>query len=249
MYIFATPSASALSKISIKFYLMHTKDKILKTSLDLFNKNGIDKVSIREIAREMNISDGNLRYHFPKQNAKNAIIYRLYEKMMEEMEKVMSPPPGVQITIHYELVKMRERFQIQNKYKFFFLNLVDICRDIEPIRQNFLQRTLTFQMNFKLSSDSLFEGGYLKIDNYEELEEKGMHYFSIFNMLCNFWATDANMRGDLVSEDVVEYYFRISCSLIKPLLSEKGLEEYFAFFEEDDRLKQEAVGKNQEGHF
>ena len=43
---------------------MNTKHKILKTALDLFNKEGLDQVSVRRIAVEMNISDGNLRYHF-----------------------------------------------------------------------------------------------------------------------------------------------------------------------------------------
>ena len=39
---------------------MTTKEKIIDTALQLFNKQGIDPVTTRHIAKEMNISHGNL---------------------------------------------------------------------------------------------------------------------------------------------------------------------------------------------
>ena len=41
-----------------------TKQKILDTSLELFNKNGISNVRLQQIADETGISLGNLAYHF-----------------------------------------------------------------------------------------------------------------------------------------------------------------------------------------
>ena len=45
---------------------MNTKDKILEKSLELFNNQGVHNVGVRDIARALEISPGNMSYHFPK---------------------------------------------------------------------------------------------------------------------------------------------------------------------------------------
>lgn len=42
------------------------RDKILETSIELFNKNGYAYVTLRDISDALNISPGNLTYHFKK---------------------------------------------------------------------------------------------------------------------------------------------------------------------------------------
>lgn len=59
---------------------MGTKDKILEKSAELFNNQGVNSVGVREIARALEISPGNMSYHFPK---KEDIILALMEKMSE----------------------------------------------------------------------------------------------------------------------------------------------------------------------
>ena len=60
---------------------MTTKDRILESSLRLFNKEGADRVTVRSIASETGISHGNLTYHFP---GKDEILYQLYLKLADE---------------------------------------------------------------------------------------------------------------------------------------------------------------------
>lgn len=43
---------------------MTTKERILAVALDMFNTQGYHNVSVREIARQLGISPGNLSYHF-----------------------------------------------------------------------------------------------------------------------------------------------------------------------------------------
>lgn len=59
---------------------MNTKDKVLEKSLELFNNQGVHSVGVRDIARALEISPGNLSYHFPK---KEDVILALMEKMSE----------------------------------------------------------------------------------------------------------------------------------------------------------------------
>lgn len=59
---------------------MNTKDKILEKSLELFNNQGVHNVGVRDIARTLEMSPGNMSYHFPK---KEDVILALMEKMSE----------------------------------------------------------------------------------------------------------------------------------------------------------------------
>ena len=65
---------------------MKTKDRILLTSLTLFNDEGEPNVTTVDIAAEMDISPGNLYYHF---KGKEAIIEQLYLAMEKDLKDIL----------------------------------------------------------------------------------------------------------------------------------------------------------------
>ncbi|VAW08376.1 Transcriptional regulator, AcrR family, partial [hydrothermal vent metagenome] len=66
-----------------------TREKILRTALALFNAEGEAQVSTVDIAAVMEISPGNLYYHF---RGKEAIIEALFDDFEREIRQVLSAP-------------------------------------------------------------------------------------------------------------------------------------------------------------
>ena len=66
---------------------MKTRDRILATSLTLFNAEGVAKVAMTKIAAELAMSQGNLHYHFRR---KNDIVDRLVRRWEQESEPVLA---------------------------------------------------------------------------------------------------------------------------------------------------------------
>ena len=56
-----------------------TAERILEVTLDLFNRFGEPNVSTTLIAAELEISPGNLYYHYPAKDARINTLFDRYE--------------------------------------------------------------------------------------------------------------------------------------------------------------------------
>ena len=100
-----------------------TKTKILDTALVLFNEQGFSNVSLRDIGKAINMQPGNLAYHFKNTGV---MLEKLYDRMYAEMEQVIRPSgfPDMQ---RFD-AGLRYFYDFQYRYRFFFLDLVEITR-------------------------------------------------------------------------------------------------------------------------
>ncbi|MFO1415435.1 MAG: TetR/AcrR family transcriptional regulator [Burkholderiales bacterium] len=100
-----------------------TRERILETSLALFNRLGEPNVTTADIADEMNISPGNLYYHFRNKDDIIADLFALHESAVTPLLAVPdTPPPGVEdlwFMLHVAFEKMRE-------YRFLYRDLDEI---------------------------------------------------------------------------------------------------------------------------
>ena len=58
-----------------------TSERIVLNSLELFNQQGERSISTNHIAAHMEISPGNLYYHFPNKQAIIAVLFSEYEAL------------------------------------------------------------------------------------------------------------------------------------------------------------------------
>ena len=68
-----------------------TARRILDHARRAFNERGVAAVGIREIARDLGLSPGNVSYHFP---TKEALVVALIEQVHAENNAAVSAPDG-----------------------------------------------------------------------------------------------------------------------------------------------------------
>src|SRR4051794_21016843 len=64
-----------------------TRERILDVALELFNEQGYDKTSLREIAERLGVTKAALYYHF---KSKEDIVASLFEDVEQEVEKIIT---------------------------------------------------------------------------------------------------------------------------------------------------------------
>lgn len=98
---------------------MNTKDKILNKALELFNSEGSSNISTNHIAKALDMSTGNLYYHFKN---KESIIRTLLQRMIEEYDEVFREnfPKKEEIILESLLF---DDTQTAIKYKFLYNEL------------------------------------------------------------------------------------------------------------------------------
>ena len=101
---------------------MKTKEKILVTSIELFNRSGVQAITTNHIAKAMNISPGNLYFHYAN---KEEIILELFKRMCKDTYDIWRPRRTK--TVH-PLVFIDENFELYWKYRFFHREMYTLRR-------------------------------------------------------------------------------------------------------------------------
>jgi len=115
-----------------------TRERILETSLALFNRLGEPHVTTADIADEMNISPGNLYYHFRNKDDIIGELYAAYEQSVLPVLTVPEDPaPGVEdlwFMLHLLFERMRD-------YRFLYRDLDEITSRNRKLATRFADLT------------------------------------------------------------------------------------------------------------
>jgi AcrR family transcriptional regulator len=93
-----------------------TRDRILETSLALFNQEGLAAVSTHRIAAELGISPGNLHYHF---KAKQLIVAGLFRRFEQRLAACMEATASV-VALDDLWLSLHLAFEVINDYRFVY---------------------------------------------------------------------------------------------------------------------------------
>jgi len=200
----------------------------------LYNKNGLSKVTARLICDNLNISLGSFSYHFPD---KKKILNSLYEEMLNEIQIIYESIQEKQPSINTYLESHKSLFLIQEKYKFFYLNLFEILTNNPDINKIFSQKRISEINMSKQIFLFYMEKGILKKDITESQIERLINVGQILN---NFWPIDSEISPKLKKNDRLIHYMKLCCGLLEPYLEIKSKEEYHNYF----RLLKKTMANN-----
>lgn len=110
-----------------------TAERILEAALDLFNRFGEPNVSTTLVAGELNISPGNLYYHYP---AKDELINRLYSQYESELDELLRASAGVQ-DVEDAWFFMHSLFELLWRYRFLYRDLNDLLSNNRHLETQF----------------------------------------------------------------------------------------------------------------
>jgi AcrR family transcriptional regulator len=95
-----------------------TRNRILVASLLLFNEHGEPRTTTNEIADEVDISPGNLHYHFRK---KGQIVDALLEEFQADARRLLATPEDVSLDDFWMFLHLL--LEVTAAYRFLFRDL------------------------------------------------------------------------------------------------------------------------------
>jgi len=116
-----------------------TRERIVETSLALFNQFGAPNVTTTVIADELHISPGNLYYHFGN---KDEIVNTILETFEREIEDTLSVPTSDDsrvLTVEDIWLFLHVLFEIIWKYRFFYRDVSDLVSENRTLEMRFKQ--------------------------------------------------------------------------------------------------------------
>lgn len=182
---------------------MNTRSRILEEVLRQFNKKGIHQVGVREIARSLNMSPGNLSYHFPKKEDLLLEIIKNYSKTNKVYrEEYLNGKPSLT-----RFIQLFENiFKNQFQHRGIFTELVEVNRILNESTGFDYSISQTERINeFENMVETLQEVGELKLGF--EIKTNLVSFLTLFG---RFWISEAFLTALPKSqEETVNHYISI----------------------------------------
>ena len=111
--------------------MVSTPQLVIETAISLFNARGIANVTVREIAAVLSISPGNLTYHFAN---KDKLVEAVIRSLIAEMEGATEGALHEAVSFAAYARLLQQVWEIQRRYRFFYLDAVEILRSYPKAR-------------------------------------------------------------------------------------------------------------------
>ncbi|MDR3026243.1 TetR/AcrR family transcriptional regulator [Chryseobacterium sp.] len=200
---------------------MKTKDKILSKALELFNDKGYNNITTRHIAAELNISAGNLHYHFRHSEDIIKILFSELTLKMDELLNQMKKLENKSLEDLYQFTY--STCEIFYFYRFIFINFIDILNQIPEIESSYeginFSRKEEFQLIFSdLQKSNIFQKDvpHFIVDCLTE---------QIF-IIADNWLTHNRLILKLSPKEAIRHYTLLQMNLFYPLLNKEQQKLY-----------------------
>ena len=138
-----------------------TRHRILVASLLLFNEHGVPRSTINDIADEIDISPGNLHYHFRK---KEDIVDALTAEFQADARKVLHPPESEKLSLDDFWWFLHHLLELKDAYRFMLTDTEVLADEYPKVARALRHFARAVNASFELYLLGLVRNGYLNTD-------------------------------------------------------------------------------------
>ncbi|MFA0915857.1 TetR/AcrR family transcriptional regulator [Vibrio parahaemolyticus] len=198
---------------------MKTRDKIVYAALELFNQHGERNITTNHIADHIEISPGNLYYHFRN---KQEIVREIFALYSAELLERFTPIQGSQESLTMLKSYLDSIFTLMWKYRFFYANLPEILSRDEQLHEQYIDVQEKLQANLIAIMQEFVS---LKLLDVNEEQLKSL-VCTLHLIACGWLAYQSAMASKTsITEQMVKQGMLQMLNVVKPVATEQGLEQ------------------------
>ncbi|HJW47312.1 MAG TPA: TetR/AcrR family transcriptional regulator [Lysobacter sp.] len=187
-----------------------TRQRILDASLAMFNTQGEPNVTTNHIADELEISPGNLYYHFRN---KDDIIEQLFARFEERMDTALAAPEGRLPGLEDIWLQLHLVFESIWDYRFLHRDLVEILSRNRRLRLRFARILKRADERTHAVMRGLSQAGVMRASG-AELAATATNVL----VIATFWLNYAAARGDKDEHEAIRAGIVQVMMLLAPFL-------------------------------
>ena len=189
-----------------------TRERILELSLALFNERGEPNVTTNHIADELEISPGNLYYHFRN---KDDIIEQLFAQYEERMDQALLIPEGRLPNLEDIWMQLHMIYECIWDYRFLYRDLVDILSRSRKVRLHFSRILKRATENATDVLRGLVAAGIMRA-SADEVQALATNIL----VIATFWLNYSGVRGEKDEQEAIRAGIRQVMMLLAPFLQD-----------------------------
>jgi len=199
---------------------MRTKERIIKTAIELFNNHGTQVITTNHIAKNIDISPGNLYYHFKN---KFDIIRSISDKFHIELKSVFKIEIKTINDFRNNIISIYNGFfRIQKSYQFLFTEDVYLSSQDNILLKNYQQLRSTIKEDYNKILQDLIKLNILKKETLIIIDDLLNAQWIILWHWVNHSTLDRITYDDLQ----IQKGIKLSFSIITPHLTSIGRIEF-----------------------
>ncbi|MEZ5007972.1 MAG: TetR/AcrR family transcriptional regulator [Chitinophagales bacterium] len=196
------------------------KKLILEAARTLFNEKGYSQVTIRMIALKVNMSSGNLNYHYKK---REDIFEALYFDMVAAFDERINRLADTEISIEQIKIDVERSMRRMLDYTFFWTDLYHLLPLSNKVQDHFQQVYKKriegcFLLFEKMKGKNLMKDSSFELE-YNFLAERMINY-------GNTWLYSSSLYPDKLSSDNLDNHVNTYLSILYPFLTSQGKKEF-----------------------
>ena len=194
-----------------------TKQRILDTALALFNQLGTPNASTNHIALELEISPGNLYYHYPN---KEQLIEQLFCHYEEALQPLVQQTFTEPLSIEDIWFFLHLNFELALEYRFIYQDSDYITSKCPSLTVKFQQLLTALYRTLVRLLTALSASGTLLVTSSDVIEDISLNML----LICTQWIhfkkhlsgiSEANIAGEHFNQGIYQVL-----SLLLPYLDQ-----------------------------